>query len=50
MASVATRTVGKAAIERIAGTNPGAFRSFTAAALVGIAAATLTYRLLRSGD
>lgn len=50
MASVATRTVGKAVVKRVAGSNPGGFRSFSAAAIVGIAAAALTYRLLRSGN
>jgi hypothetical protein len=50
MASAATRTVGKATVKRIAGSSPGVFRSFTAAAIVGFAAAALTYKLLRSGD
>jgi hypothetical protein len=49
MASAATRTVGKAAVKRLSGSEPGAFRSLMAAAIVGVAAAALTYRGLRSG-
>jgi hypothetical protein len=49
MASAATRTFGKAAIQRLSGSRPGPLRSFVVAAGVGIAAGMLTYRLLRSG-
>jgi hypothetical protein len=50
MASVATKTVGKAVVKRVAGSQPGGFRSVMSAAIVGFAAAALTYRLLRSGN
>lgn len=49
MASTATRTVGKAAAKRLSGSRPGAWRSLVTSAVVGVAAAVLTYRLLRSG-
>ncbi len=49
MASAATRTVGKAAIQRLSGSKPGVLRSVVVAAGVGIATGMLTYRLLRSG-
>lgn len=49
MASAATRTVGKALVKRVAGDGPGRFRSLTASAIAGFAAAALTYKLLRSG-
>lgn len=49
MASAATRMVGKAVNDRVRG-GAGAFRAFGAAVVVGVAAAVLTYRLLRSGD
>lgn len=49
MASVAKNTVGKAVVERVKGSQPGALRAFAAAAVVGIATAVLTYRGLRSG-
>ncbi len=49
MASAATRTVGKAVAERVTGSGAGPFRSFAAAVVVGVGAAVLTYRLLRSG-
>jgi hypothetical protein len=40
--------VGRAALERAAGERPSSLRALTAAVLTGGAAATLTYRLLRS--
>jgi hypothetical protein len=43
-------TVGKAAGQRLAGSQPGRARSLLSAVVVGLAAATLTYRLLRSGQ
>ena len=44
-------TVGRAAVERVAGGRPSALRALAAAAVTGGATATLTYRLLRSeGD
>ena len=49
MASVAKRTIGTAVVKRVAGSDPGGFRSFAAAAVVGFAAAALAYRVLRSG-
>jgi hypothetical protein len=50
MASAATRTIGKAAADRLSGSGAGPFRAFAAAAVVGVSAAVLTYRLLRSGS
>jgi uncharacterized protein YaaW (UPF0174 family) len=50
MSSAATRTVGKAAVQRLSGSKPGPVGAFIAAAVVGIAAAAATYRVLRSGD
>ncbi len=41
-------SVGRAAVERIAGDRPSALRAFAAATLAGGATATVTYRLLRS--
>ena len=41
-------TVGRAAVERVAGGRPSALRALAAAAVTGGATATLTYRLLRS--
>jgi hypothetical protein len=41
-------TVGKAVAERVRGSQPGGFRSFAAATIVGFATAVATYRLLRS--
>lgn len=41
-------SVGRAAVERIAGERPSSIRALAAAALTGAATATLTYRLLRS--
>jgi hypothetical protein len=41
-------TVGRAVLERATGSKPSALRALTAAALTGGAAATLTYRALRS--
>jgi len=45
MASSAAETVG----ERIAGEQPGRMRALFTATVVGVAAAALTYKLLRSG-
>jgi hypothetical protein len=50
MASAVKNTVGKAAAERLSGSSAGPFRAFAAAAVVGVGAAVLTYRLLRSGN
>jgi uncharacterized membrane protein len=50
MKGAALRSLWKAIAERIRGGRPGAFRAFILAVVVGIAAAVLTYRLLRSGD
>jgi hypothetical protein len=41
-------TVGRAAVERLSGGRPSAFRAVAAAAVTGGATAALTYRLLRS--
>ena len=49
MSSAATRTVGNAAIKRIAGSRPGPLGALLAATIVGVATAMVTYRLLRSG-
>jgi hypothetical protein len=49
MSSKPTRIVGKAAKERISGGKPGPLRAMVAAAVIGVGAAVLTYRLLRSG-
>jgi hypothetical protein len=49
MISGALRTVGKAAAQRVSGSNPGVLRALVAATIVGVGAAVLTYRLLRSG-
>jgi hypothetical protein len=49
MASAAKRTVGKAVVKRVSGSDPGALTSLLTAAMVGVAAAVLAYRLLRSG-
>jgi hypothetical protein len=46
----AALSVGRAAVERLTGDRPSAFRAFAAAALTGGATATITYRLLRSSD
>jgi hypothetical protein len=50
MASAVKRTLGKAAAERLSGDSAGPFEAFTAAAIVGVSAAVLTYRVLRSGN
>lgn len=44
------KTIGKALGQRISGSGPGALRALLVAFIVGIGAAILTYRLLRSGD
>jgi hypothetical protein len=49
MASVAKETLGKAVVERVKGSKPGALRAFAAAVVVGLGTAVLTYRALRSG-
>lgn len=48
MSGAAIRTVGKAAVERVAGLGPGPVRAAVASAAVGTASAVVTYRLLRS--
>jgi hypothetical protein len=45
MGSFAAETAGK----RLAGERPGRMRSFAVACIAGVAAGTLTYKLLRSG-
>lgn len=50
MPSAPARTVGKAAVQRLSGSRPGPVGAFIAAVIVGVAAATATYRVLRSGD
>lgn len=40
--------VGRATVERLTGSRPGALRALAAATLTGGATATLTYKLLRS--
>jgi hypothetical protein len=47
--SAATRTVGKAAGQRLSGSRPGPMAAFIAAAIVGVGAGVATYKLLRSG-
>lgn len=42
-------TVQDAVTERIAGNPPSRLKSFLAATAIGLAAAAVTYRLLRSG-
>lgn len=49
MKSNLLRSVLKAIGERLSGSRPGFLRSLLIAIGVGIAAAVLTYRLLRSG-
>lgn len=46
----AALTVGRAAVERLAGGRPSAFRALAAATLAGGATAAITYRALRSRD
>jgi hypothetical protein len=50
MKGAALRSVWKAISARLTGGRPGAPRAFIAAVVVGLAAAVITYRLLRSGD
>lgn len=50
MSTQTTRIVGKAAKERISGGKPGPLRAMVAATIIGVGAAVLTYRLLRSGS
>jgi hypothetical protein len=40
-------TVAEAVAERATGDRPSRFKSFLAASVVGVTAATMTYRLLR---
>jgi hypothetical protein len=42
--------VKDAVSDRVSGERPGRMRSLLAAAAVGVACATLAYKLLRSGD
>jgi hypothetical protein len=44
------RNVGDAVAQKARGDTPGRFRAMVAAAAAGAVTATLTYRLLRSGD
>jgi hypothetical protein len=46
--SLAIRTVGKAAAQRVMGFGPGRVRALAAATVTGTATAVVTYRLLRS--
>ena len=50
MGSAVKRMVGKTVGKRVSGSKPGALRSLAVAAMVGVAAAVLTYRALRSGE
>ena len=50
MTSAPLRSIAKAFRERASGSKPGVFRALLASFLVGVAAAVLTYRLLRAGD
>jgi hypothetical protein len=44
------RALIKAIGERLSGSTPGVFRALAAAITVGLTAAVLTYRFLRSGS
>jgi hypothetical protein len=44
------KLVGKAATERLTGMGPGPLRAAAAAAVVGVASAVATYKVLRSGS
>jgi hypothetical protein len=44
----AALSVGRAAVERLAGERPSSIRALAAATLTGAATATLTYHLLRN--
>lgn len=48
--SKGTSIIGKAAAKRLSGDRPGVMQALVAAAVVGVAAGALTYRLLRSGS
>ena len=50
MSSAAVKKVGQTAVQRLSGSRPGPMGAFTAAVIVGFAAATATYRALRSGN
>ena len=50
MKGAALRSIWKAIRDRLSGNRPGALRAFIVAVVVGLAAAIITYRLLRSGD
>jgi len=45
----AVQSVGRAVTERALGLGPGPIRAGVAATVVGVASATLTYRMLRDG-
>jgi hypothetical protein len=49
MASSAVESAAETVGQRLAGEKPGLFRSLVIATGVGIGAAVLTYKLLRSG-
>ena len=49
MSKPGAATVKKAVVKRAQGDQPGRLHSFGVAVIAGVAAATLTYRLLRSG-
>jgi hypothetical protein len=44
------RQVAKAIRDRLTGSKPGVLRALVSAIIVGLAAAVLTYRALRSGS
>ncbi len=50
MKATALGSIWKAIRARLSGGRPGVLRAFFVAMVVGIAAAVLTYKLLRSGD
>ena len=50
MSKPGVKTVKKAVAERASGSRPGPLRALGAAAVAGVAAGVLTYKLLRSGD
>jgi hypothetical protein len=50
MASSAVESAAETVGKRLAGERPGRFRSLLIATGVGVGAAVLTYKLLRSGD
>jgi hypothetical protein len=50
MKNAAIKTVGRAAVERLGGHQPGRGRAVAAALVTGAATAVLTYQALRSGS